>query len=325
MRYPAGSPTREDPLEAAPSISCAPEAASLDLDRVPKRTVVGAHGVTLAYWVMGDGPRTLLLANGLGGRLYAWEPLIRRFFPEYRLITWDYRGLFESGRPARRHMSIADHAGDARAILDAEGIARAVTFGWSMGVQVALELATLHPDRIAGLVLLNGTYGHAFSSAFQPLFPFPWIGRWGHVAIEHLVDHPELTDHIAALYKRTMTPTLALFWLISRTPAARTRPLLERYQSDIFGGDNFHTFLRMFQDLDAHSAYHHLRELDAPALVVSGRFDLLTPAYQSREIARRMPNAELLHLDRASHFALVERPEAVLPGVARFLDGRARW
>lgn len=152
--------------------------APLDLDHVPRKTLRSHDGTTIAYWVVGDGPRTLLLANGLGGRLYAWEPLIRALLPRYRFITWDYRGLFESSSPERRrHLSIPDHAEDARAILDAEGVDRAVLCGWSMGVQVSLELTTLHPERVAGLVLLNGTYGHAFLSGFQPLFPLPFVGR----------------------------------------------------------------------------------------------------------------------------------------------------
>jgi pimeloyl-ACP methyl ester carboxylesterase len=295
----------------------------LDLDSATPKTLDSHDGVSIAYWVIGDGPRTLLLANGLGGRLYAWEPLIRAFYPQYRFITWDYRGLFESSAPVRRrHMSIPHHAEDARAILDAEGVKQAVACGWSMGVQVCLELATLHPERVAGLILLNGTYGHAFMSGFQPLFPLPFIGRYGHRMIEFLVEHPEITERIGAVYKRMMTPTLGLFWLVSQTPMARTRPMLERYREDVFEGTSLTNFLRLFQELDGHSCYHHLKDIQAPALIVSGAFDLLTPAYQSREMARRMPNADWLHLRRASHFVLVERPDEVLPAIERFLFHR---
>jgi pimeloyl-ACP methyl ester carboxylesterase len=290
------------------------------LESATRKSVAGGHGVTLAYWVLGDGPRTLLLANGLGGRLYAWEPLVRALVPGHRIITWDYRGLFESDTPERRrHLSILDHADDARRILDAEGVERAVACGWSMGVQVSLELAALAPERVAGLVLLNGTYGHAFQSGFQPLFPLPFVGRYGHRVIEYLVEHPEMTDRIAAAFRAMMTPTLLGFWLMSRTPMSRTRPLLERYREDVFQEKNFVNFLRMFQELDAHSVYHHLRDIEAPALIVSGAFDLLTPAYQSREIARRLPNARAIHLARASHFVLIERPEVVVPAVKEFL------
>jgi pimeloyl-ACP methyl ester carboxylesterase len=293
---------------------------------VPRKTIETKDGVRIAYWVVGQGPRTLLLANGLGGRLYAWEPLIRRMIDRYRLITWDYRGLFESGSPPRRRqLSIPNHAEDACAVLEAEGVDRAVVCGWSMGVQVALELATLHPQRVGGLVLLNGTYGHAFLSGFQPLFPLPFVGRWGHRAIEYLADHPELTDKLGAIYGMGMSPALALFWLMSRTPSAEVRRLMEQYRSDVFGRESFHNFIRLFQELDAHSAYHHLRDIEAPALVVSGDFDLLTPSYQSREMARRLPNAEGIHLKRASHFVLFERPEIVLPAVDRFVERRARF
>ena len=67
---------------------------------------------------------------------------------------------------------------------------------------------------------------------------------------------------------------------------------------------------------------HVLPEIEAPALVVSGALDLLTPQRQSFEIARRLPNAEHLALMRASHFALLERPDAVLPAIERFLAKR---
>jgi 3-oxoadipate enol-lactonase len=300
--------------------------SDLDLETVPRRIIESHDGVRIAYWVVGDGERTMLLANGLGGRLYAWEPVIRALYPQYRFITWDYRGLFDSSAPARRrHMSIPDHALDARAILDAEKTERAVICGWSMGVQVSLELAILHPERVAGLVLLNGTYGHAFVSGFQPIAPLPFVSRWGHRVIEFLVERPDLTEILGAAYRAGMTPTMLLFWLISQAPPGRTRKLLERYRDDVFGRGTFANYLRLFQELDAHSTYHHLNEIEAPSLVVSGAFDLLTPAYQSREIARRMPNAELLRLWRASHFVLVERPEVVVPAIVRFVDEKVRW
>ena len=76
--------------------------APLELDAVPRKTLTTRDGVRIAYWVVGDGPKTLLLANGLGGRLYAWAPLVEALHREYRLITWDYRGLFQSSAPERR-------------------------------------------------------------------------------------------------------------------------------------------------------------------------------------------------------------------------------
>ncbi len=90
-------------------------------------------------------------------------------------------------------------------------------------------------------------------------------------------------------------------------------------------GPSVPNYLRLFQELDAHSVYHLLREIEAPALVISGLFDTLTPAYQSREIANRLPNAEHIQLLRSSHFSMIERPEVVIPAMKRFFEQRARW
>jgi pimeloyl-ACP methyl ester carboxylesterase len=300
--------------------------ANLDLNAIETRTLRANHGVTLAYNVVGAGPRTLILANGLGGRLYAWEPVVRALADRYRVITWDYRGLFDSSAPARRrHLSLPDHADDAVAILDAEKVSRAVFCGWSMGVQVSLETAVLYPERVAGLVLLNGTYGHAFSSGMQPVFRLPFAGRWGHLLIDFLLDHPEARSYLAALGRLSVEPSLAGLALISGASRARLRPMIARYMREVFGEGTFINYLRLFQELDAHSVYHHLRDIEAPALVISGKFDWLTPPYQSREIVARLPDAEHIAVRRASHFVLLERPDVVVPAVEDFLARRARF
>jgi pimeloyl-ACP methyl ester carboxylesterase len=119
--------------------------------------------------------------------------------------------------------------------------------------------------------------------------------------------------------------TVGLFWLLVGRRASILEPMFQQYMSDIYRPENFRNYLWLFQELDAHSAYHHLPKIDLPALVVSGRFDVLTPAYQSKEIARRLRNAELLHVRKGSHFVLIERPEQVLPRIDQFLRTTARW
>jgi pimeloyl-ACP methyl ester carboxylesterase len=293
--------------------------------RAEPRSAKRPDGVSIFYEVLGRGKRTLILANGLGGRLYSWEPLIAALHEDYRLIVWDYRGLFESACADRCRLSVRDHAEDALHVLDQEGVERAVWVGWSMGVQVTLEAAALAPERVAGMILLNGTYGHVFSSALQPGFRLPVMTRYMHEVLELVRSSPKLTSTLAFVGKRGAVLTVGLFWLVMGRRALGLRPMLEQYTEDVYRPDSFANFLRLFQELDGHSAYHHLPRLQIPALVVSGRFDVLTPAYQSREIARRLPQAEHLHVKNGSHFVLLERPEEVLPRVCAFLETRAAW
>lgn len=289
-----------------------------------KRLVAG-DGTRIAYEVLGTGDRTLVFANGLGGRLYAWEPAVEAFWQTYRIITWDYRGLYSSDSPAsKRQLSIGHHAQDLEAILDAEGVTRATVVGWSMGVQVTLDFAASHPDRVAGLVLLNGTHGHVLATGFQPLVSIPFLPKRLHAVLDWLQDRPEVTEKLGAVTRLAGGPTWLFFYLTSGKRAREMAPLLGRYFDDVLG-PSFPNYLRLFQELDAHSVYHLLRFIEAPALVISGRLDALTPAYQSREIARRMPNAEHLSLARSSHFSMMERPEVVIPAMQRFLDQRAVW
>lgn len=295
-------------------------------DDLPTRFIETRHGARVAYTVTGRGEKVLLLANGLGARLYTWQPLVDALRDEYRIISWDYRGLFDSTAPTRRaHLSITDHAEDAFAVLDAEGVDRAVFCGWSMGVQVSLEAASMCPERVAGLVLLNGTYGHVFSSGLQPWVRFPFAGQLMHHVVESVADRPSLARAIEFAAPRAVSPTAALFWLISRADTSRMSAVMKRYMREVFDPRTFPNYLQLFQELDAHSVLHHLRDIHVPALVVSGAWDWLTPAYQSHVIAKRLPDAEAIHLRRASHFVLLERPEVVVPATERFLRQRARW
>jgi 3-oxoadipate enol-lactonase len=290
-----------------------------------ERRLVSADGTGIAYEVLGRGDRTLVLANGLGGRLYAWTPAIEAFWKTHRIITWDYRGLFSSDSPrSRRRLAVSHHVEDINAILDAEDVHRAVFVGWSMGVQVSLDVAATFPERVAGLVLLNGTYGQVLSTGFQPLFSVPWLPKRLHALLDWLQDHADVAHQLARVSRLAELPTWLMMRLTAGPRAGELTPLLSRYMDDVLG-PSFPNYLRLFQELDAHSMYHMLRHIEAPALIVSGLLDILTPAVQSREMARRMPNAEYIELTRSSHFSMLERPEIVIPATARFLEERARW
>jgi 3-oxoadipate enol-lactonase len=322
-------PPAPDPDIANPSPPLVPpiEPHTAWLKEAAGRVVRSADGVEIYYEVLGaeaPGAPAVVLANGLGGRLYSWEPLVERLAPRRKIVTWDYRGLFRSnGIRRRKDLAIEKHAHDVRAILDAENIGRATLAGWSMGVQVALEVATAFPERVERLVLLNGTHGHALSTGFQPLLRMPWLPRYVHGVIDRAVAGHWAVDIVTRLARSRLNADLigALYARLRGNP--KIVDVYRQYVNDIFG-PSFRNYLRLFQELDAHSAYHHLPEIQQPALVIWGSLDPLTPAYQSREMVRRMPNARPLRFPLGTHFVLLEYPDAVVNEVERFLDGPAR-
>jgi pimeloyl-ACP methyl ester carboxylesterase len=324
MIGPVALPSTNGPVNGANGANGSTQTASWEVTHRERR-LVAADGTGIAYEVLGTGQKTIVLANGLGGRLYAWTPAIEAFWRTHRIITWDYSGLFASDSPkSKRRLSVAHHVDDIGAILDAERVERAVFAGWSMGVQVSLDFAASFPERVGGLVLLNGTHGHVLSTGFQPLLSIPFLPKRLHALLDWLQDRPHIANEIARISRLAETPTWMFLYLTSGARARELTPLLSRYMDDVLG-PSFTNYLRLFQELDAHSTYHLLREIEAPALVISGLLDALTPAYQSREIARRMPNAEHIQLLRSSHFSMIERPEVVIPAMQRFFEQRAHW
>jgi lipase len=84
------------------------------------------------------------------------------------MLAVDLRGRGDSGKPAvgyglRRPdgYGLRAHAGDVVRLLDAAGVERGVLVGHSMGGFVATRTAIDHPDRVRGLVLLDGGWARA--------------------------------------------------------------------------------------------------------------------------------------------------------------------
>ena len=283
-----------------------------------------SDGTRIAYEVVGSqdpAAPVIALANGLGGRLYSWLPLIDGLGDGFRFISWDYRGLFDSEAPADpRNLAIERHASDLRAILDEEQVQSAHLVGWSMGVQVCLETAIRFPDRVRSLVLINGTYGQVFSTAWQPFFQLPIPHTAWHGLVEFGIDHPRLLGALGVVLQRQ---TEALFWVRKRAMGFKQSRLalgLRQYVRDVFRSRPGN-YLRLFQQLDAHSVYHLLGEIHVPTTIISGALDYLTPARQSAAMAKRIPNARHVPIRLGTHYVLIERPGRVLPAIQEHLAG----
>jgi pimeloyl-ACP methyl ester carboxylesterase len=78
-------------------------------------------------------------------------------------------------------------------------------------------------------------------------------------------------------------------------------------------------YFALARDLLSHDASALLSEVRVPTLVVAGERDLFTPVARSRELAERIPGAELLVVRGGTHAALVEQPELISLAVEKFL------
>lgn len=105
-------------------------------------------------WSGPAGAPTVLAVHGITASHLAW-PMVADSLPQARIIAPDLRG-----RGGSRHLpgpwGMAQHADDLARLLDASGVERVVVAGHSMGAFASVVFAHAHPDRVAGLVLIDG-------------------------------------------------------------------------------------------------------------------------------------------------------------------------
>jgi esterase len=117
---------------------------------------LSVNGVRLYYGEHGNGA-PILCIHGTSGTALAWSDTVQKLARLGRVISYDRRGCGRSERlePYER-TSVAEHADDAAALLDALAAVPAVVVGRSYGATVATDLALRYRDRVRALVLLEG-------------------------------------------------------------------------------------------------------------------------------------------------------------------------
>jgi pimeloyl-ACP methyl ester carboxylesterase len=103
----------------------------------------------------GRGGVPVLFAHSLAGNSSHWKAQLEHLRPYRRAIAFDFRGHGRSHPAKNGEYAIADMAGDIAAVVDALGLDRFVLVGHSMGGGAALVYAGAHPDRVAGLLLVD--------------------------------------------------------------------------------------------------------------------------------------------------------------------------
>ncbi len=296
-------------------------------EELPPRTITRRHfragdGTRLAWYEAGrpDGP-TLLLLSGLGGGFGIWRPFVERFAPRFRLVGWDYRGLYRSARPAERAgFAMAQQVADLVALVEHARVREPILVGWSMGVQLALELHREHAHLPRALIGVHGASGRPLDTAFDSPWSAravpPLLGLLGRVERGFAGVGPSLVD----------APGVARgFTLLCRglgLMAPRVDVDAFREMARDWTRLDFAAYAATFLELGAHDASDLLPKIETPTLIVAGGRDPLTPARLAHDMVRFMPNAELAFVRDATHFGLLEEPDAITDHAARFLHER---
>lgn len=253
-------------------------------------------GVTVPCLVQGEaGAAPVLLLHAWGESRRSFDRL-RPLLAGCRVYAPDLRGQGEADKPGAGY-SLAEQAEDAAAILDALDVPQAAVVGSSSGGYVAQQLAVVHPEKVAALVLVGS--------------PLSLHGR------------PAFADKVEALSdpldEAWVRASLSWFPLLHEVP----KWYIE---------DRVRDGLRM----PAHawkSILHGLCEatpptesgtIEAPTLILWGGRDTLLPRSGQEILAARIPGAVLKAYPDVGHLVLWECPERVAEDATAFFRSLAR-
>jgi class 3 adenylate cyclase len=270
------------------------------------------RGVALAYQVVGDGPRDILLVSGFLSNIeYAWSyPSLARFLSRIagfsRLILMDRRGSGLSDRVSELP-TIETTLADVEAVLDEVGSPKTTLFGLWDGCLTSTLFAATRPERTAGLVLFSASPAQTpkddFATAWTEDEWAEWLATirdgWG-------------TRAWIVRNARWMGPSM----LDDRSELEHWITYIRLSASP----SSAEAVMRQHKDTDIRRV---LPVVQAPTLVLHRTGDLVEEIASGRYVAEKIPGARFAELAGGDGIPWLGEVDAVLDAVEGFVTGDA--
>jgi pimeloyl-ACP methyl ester carboxylesterase len=254
-------------------------------------------GQRLAYTIFGEGPHTTVLMPALLLSQKMQIPLARELAARgNRVVTFDPLGHGASDRPRDMwRYSMSAFAEQAVALLDHLELDQAVVGGTSLGANITLEVASLAPGRMRGMIIEMPVLDNAIPACAAAFTPLLFALTFGEPLIRAVA-------RVARAVPRSAVPLLLQIWLdsISQDPGPSGAVL----QGIIFG----RTAPRRSER----------RTFKAPALVIGHPRDPVHPFSDADMLAAELPNAKLIDADSIVELRL--RPARLTAKIAEFVQ-----
>ena len=269
--------------------------------------------IQLAVWEGKGNP--ILCVHGLTANCRFWDCVASALAPRRRVMAMDLRGRGLSDKPPSGY-SVAHHCSDIAALLDDQGLERAVIMGHSLGAFISLVFAAEHPERAERLVLVDGG-GKLSEDQMAKVFAGikPSLDRLGQIL-------PSFETYISLMKQAPFLQPWNAFM------ESYFRYELEEVQGGVRSRVHPKHIEEEVINLRAVDPSQYYGRVQAPTLILRATHgmlaedDLLLPEDVAQRMVRDIPNATRIDMEGSNHYTLLFQPnEERDKAILKFLSG----
>lgn len=267
---------------------------------------IEVDGGSMHYVDEGAG-QPIVFVHGLPAWSFVFRHLIRGLSGSYRCVAPDLIGFGLSDKPPHWGYSPLDQCHNLGRLIDRLGLHGITLVGHDFGAGLALAYAVDNPDRIAKVVVLNGTCWDVSND--------PMMGRIGRMAC-------------SAFGRALMTRTHSWPKLVRRTFFDRTKftdSFAKAIEGPFLEPESRYGIWKTVKALSASGPYFEdawrskQRIADVPFQFVWGMNDPLLGEKALNRWWHDFPISPVTRIERTGHFPMEERPPQVLSAIQEFL------
>lgn len=284
----------------------------------PSQFVAIGEGVTVH--LRDEGPKdapVIMLLHGSNADLHTWEPWVQALKGQYRVIRFDQVGHGLTGPDPKHDYSRRNYVEDILQVADALGLERFILGGNSMGGKHAMAFAVAHPDRLTGLVLVDGSGGPMLKRDKKEDEGSRSSGNIG-FRIAQTPGINLLVEQITprSLIKQSLEQSVSVKSVVTEAAVDRYWELLR------YPGNRRATLKRFSYPYDPLTEAE-IASVATPTLILWGEEDRLIPVEAGRWLAKTLPDSKLVVYPKIGHLPHEEAPEATLGDLIPWLAEHA--
>mgnify|MGYP001059990167 CR=1 FL=1 len=261
-----------------------------------------------------DNDPVIFMVHGLGDEADTWRHVILPLAENYHVIALDLPGFGRSDKPTRKYTPefLTD---SIMAVINKLGIKKVILMGSSLGGILSQKLAVDFPEKITGLILVDGALLQVkpLQDWSLRLMQIPLLGKWLYTRLRK--DPDAAYDSLRNVYAD-----------LDSMPKADRDFLYTRVNKRVWDDQQRHAYISVLQNLAGwvsdkqDELADQLMALTTPTLVIRGENDPLYPKENAIKLIEIQPEASMETVEGVGHLPHQEAPESFLSLVTQWLE-----